>query len=558
MVEKIGTKFSLVQDFIKIVINLVHRNNSIVLFFHSTTKTDRTEMDPKKKVYFYVYNNQNEFDYSKQLPESQIYGYLSKNENNDLVHCCFECHVEFINSSVFEEHVSGFCTKLDALDGNCMDNILKYLPIEDQIAMSLTSRRNEDLVESYLYRNYKGQPLRIIDWKSLEFDFESSDKEYKDQFTKLCPSIELIKKYNGPTSKDFEFIRDNCAKRLKYMKISAFRWIRWTDDVGEIIKPQLEHVHELHLEEVWFHRGPQTLLNHCKNLSALNIKVEDKQNESLPNYLDKVKCMQLLCNRAPPKFETLTLDIPEEFRLDLAEFFRLNTKLKTFQCTNNSSIIKSMLDADNTLRDVILEFSSPEAFQAVQSDIQKWVDKDNRKDLDVFKIDYDQYLDENLVQNIEFILNLPLVTEAHFWLPDQMLLNSAGTRQSRIKKLHLSGFSELSYNPMIWNQLQDFAPDLEEIKYEFRFLNFLGINDYMENIHKSIIKATLRRFKKLQELVFIGYNDDIAEGDLAEFNQIRSQLRDATKVTLQLATDFTDFATSEDGQVILKPFQDYF
>lgn len=210
----------------------------------------------------------------------------------------------------------------------------------------------------------------------------------------ICICHQAIKIDKGLDDDHFEFIRDNCAPYLKYLKLDIrLRPVylsildgvsnQWSYDGGQIIKSQLKHIQKLHLNEVWFRNGPQTLLKHCENLQEFTIQL-DPNLLSAKLLLETPNGKQLLGNQVYPKLTTLKLDINSGFDFDLREFFRFNTSLKSVECASasNLSVIKTMMDADNALRDVTLHFWWPAVFQAAQSDFQKWVNSDSRQNIE--------------------------------------------------------------------------------------------------------------------------------------------------------------------------------
>lgn len=444
---------------------------------------------------------------------------ITKKRRIDGNYTCAKCDFEFLSVTELEAHNSQeFCTNITALDENCLDMIFKFLSPNDLAAMSLTCKRYKELTERYFYLNCETEPIFIqCTVENTEFLFQSADRfAYEETFSSLIRSVyvccepELM-------NHSFEFIRNNCAKRLRSLSLFASEIeSKIKVEQGVIIKDQLEFLKKLKITNITSEDVYATLLQHCKHLEVLEIF------ENFAEFTNEqsTETTTVWLNQTYANLKSVTVCISKLDSMDFTNFFQLNPQLKNVIVANGSAI-KSLCRSDLNLNYAALLFQCKKQYQDVNSDIIEWC---KRKHCDKLELVLKFHpIDETMIRTA---INLNNIRSLHLYDARAIFSTNIKLKAPTITELCLKNIIAITDDMSA--RLDAIFPNLCELKMKIIF----DADNEIERFNDKIMPI-MNHFKKLKHFWFTCLAN-YQFTDINELNQARSTLMDACQMTIHI------------------------
>lgn len=450
---------------------------------------------------------------------------------NDMIHVCCKCNSVFDDSADIAAHkLQNYCTNITALDENCMDEIFKYLSVNDLAAISLTCKRYKELAERYFYLNRETEPIYIkCTVQRTEFTFQSDEYfAYEKQFASLIRSVYAYFDPPPINRNSFEFIQMNCAKQLRLLKLFIRDFESCVDseikvEYGELIKDKLKHLNVLEITNIFSDDLYASLLKHCENVQKLQIFL-NCETDKIYQALDRIQNIygNAWLNHSYPNLKTLTLCLPNIIPIDLTNFAQLNTQLIRF-VSSNVTAIRSMCRSNWKLDYAALLFRNRERFMQCQSDIVEWCKRNPCKCLEVVLAFY--FLTPEIFQTA---LHLQNIKSLHIF--DMRDIFSANIQLSAPNITSLCIFYIGILTDEIASELEKFFPNLKKLNLRTTFSPAHELDIFKDNVI-----PIMNHFKHLEHLWYSYYAQlEFNANDINELNESRSKLMDACPLTIHV------------------------
>lgn len=332
---------------------------------------------------------------------NEICGFLRKTEQNAFIYCCNLCDCEFSYCSALEKHInehSDFCNLPDKL----IEKTFEYLSPNDLAAFSRTCQKYKILAEKYFERNFHCGRAFILTSSSnapskrVYFHEGFKCEKYEIIFRSFIPNVFVGIMDPATLPFVFEYIKQNCSKRLRQIALHSFQGVLSLNDVKTIP----DQVKDLKIISMLNILNGDRLLNQQKGLQVLQIDSRWLQYDS-NDWIDRTYNHLHTFIMSSPKDDSKFL------RENWSMFLRNNPQLKIIFCEDEFAL-QSLLLTDTPLSYAAIRLSSKRLLLPA-CDLEMCVKRKYIKSLDVI-------IDEKMhsASGLREIINLGYIKGFHY------------------------------------------------------------------------------------------------------------------------------------------------
>lgn len=423
------------------------------------------------------------------------------------------------------------------LNGECIEAIFGFLPLDDLCSLSLTCKLAFKLTNQYFYRYYKNHGMEILN-KSYGPTITLHDN-YVKYFRSNIRNIRLTSNYSNLYALPmFTFLRLNCCENLQELEIDAIN-LQPTELYGHEILAQLKN-----LTTISFINCCSTydiyngFLRYCHNLKHLNVK-NDKLTTINSKFLQKFY----------PNLVSFGFYVPELIRYhnSLRIFFEKNPHIRNI--ASHQRIMSYISVSNINLDNLVVQIVHVDYLANIFDDLKSMCEENRIRRLRL-EFDYDlqfsQDITDYLVQleqlttlDLSFII-VELKLKFYRPITHQILYN--------VKRLGLEIGRPI--DDIVFHVLAVTLPNLEEIYLQPWFKNCI-IN------FRPSIGTFAAKFKKLKSVVIYSIDPAIVPPDaIIEMNYWRKKLSQACPLTIYFPSQIikkVNFIIPPKSCVHLKP-----
>lgn len=400
-------------------------------------------------------------------------------------------------------------------------NILKFLLPNDLVALSLTCKTMKLYAELYFEEThrYKNVKIEVNDNGKIKV---WCDKYCGNRYATRVGGVYLENRsiHSSATSKLFQFVKLNCAKRIRCLALD----ISPCQDQCEI-----ENIKQFKNLEILYMQDPnivEGVLSHCKSLKALiwterSIQRQYYEDNWMNNFYPNLKVLILVDANAVVK--------PN---IDLIHFLSNAPKLQAI-VLDNLSAIRSFLQSGRMVSYAAFWFDDAYELINVLSDIITMCKQDQIESLHLFvRSTINQYARRQIFKKIHHLKN---IKGFHFISgsvkpDDETNVPFMNVHDpENLQTLCINGFKML-----VLNQIIVLFPNLKKLHiYEY--------SDKNNKNFKQYVMLIASQHKNLKQFNFYADNNiEISYYDVHEMNATRSQLVDPSFLTIQTNVDVID------------------
>lgn len=343
---------------------------------------------------------------SSEIDLPKVYGFLCKTNNNEFEYICESCRSTFITGTELESHVKDTHetplkneNKIQQLPLEMMEKIYKNLHPNDLAALSRTCKMQKLWTEQYYKSHFKQELMMITENRQTSnMKFDKWEK-HQIRFRELFPDLQVNFVTKSAIDKVFQFIKENCAKQLRYLYFDCAKLIKIVPNVADLLIDQIKNLEILETRNIL---DVENLIKRCNNLKMLTIK------NSLGSSTVVTMHESVWSNLVIPSLEILVLSVHgrrQDGELSMRKILENHPQLKKIVCDRNEEAINSILTSQNNLSYVGIAVKD---FSLIQFNLEAASQQNHIEEIDL-KLNFDfntQLRNMNSIANYRFIKSL--------------------------------------------------------------------------------------------------------------------------------------------------------
>lgn len=432
-------------------------------------------------------------------------------------------------SSEKKDEVVAKGTTCSDLNEDCIESIIRYLPLADLSSLSLTCRRAFELNSQYFYRLYPNYRMELSN-KLSGVTVECSES-YLNCFSAGIRCIRLKSEYsNLNPMRLFTFLRLHCRPTLQELQFDTINLeSREIHKYGEQIHGQLKTLPTISFENCTAYDIYDGFLQYCEQLKNLIVYADKSNREACNKWLEKTY----------PHLETLVFYKPACPPMagikETNRMLRLLVRNPQIQkIASDYQIVDAIARTNIRLEFLVLRIEHKEYFEAIKLNLFAICMRKRIGRLQlVFTNVYDDYslmADDLIALGKHVTLELVLAIDENK-IFELVLLTSALQQAPRFKVKSLHLVFRQPVPDTYFHELPESVPDVQEIHFKPFWDNVIA------NFRPSI-GTFAARMKHLKTLVIHTIRPEMIPPDVVvEMNTWRKKLAGACRLTIYFPSD---------------------
>lgn len=448
--------------------------------------------------------------------------------------------------------INAMGTMCSTLNDDCIEAILRWLPLADLCSLSLTCKRAFQLTSRYFYRQYPDHRMEVTN--RLSGPVIKCSENYLKCFSSNIRSIRLTSEYwNLNPVHLFTFLRMHCSEHLRELEFDTINLkCKEIHTYGKQINVQLKNLTTISFVNCTMYDIYHGFLQYCDNLT--NLIVNDDESNGKPCYIWLHKTYPHLESFVYYKADSLT-NYPLFDDRTMIAFFENNPHIRNV--ASDYRIVWNISQTNIKLDYLVVRIKHKAFFGAIINELLSICKQKRIQRLQlVFSNISDEYstkMTDDLIKLGKYV-TLELSFAIEEWRVDELQfiiepLKLEQVPSFKVKSLHLE-FCQQFVSDSYFHKLSEMMCDVEEIHLKPWW------NEFIVNFRPSI-GTFAARFKQLKTLVIHRIDPDIIPHDVVEEMDIwRRKLSGACLLTIYLPSDVIqkiNFTIPVGSRVNIKP-----
>lgn len=388
-----------------------------------------------------------------------------------------------------------------ALQAQCIESILKWLPLNDLYSVSRTCKTLHNFAGVQFQRIYPNNAISIelMDNQTIQTQYEGKhDLHFSANIQSVTMMSYIFERDPMPL---FHYLKTNCCEHLKELNLYRIK-CRPNVDYGGSIKTQLRNLHTISFDRCDISDIHKQFLKYCSHLKHLRIKEKGFNVDYGTTWKFHTY----------PELNSFTFwGWEPKICSNLAVFFQCNPQIKNVNCMDIKAI-KTALQLAKNLDNLIVHCETPEEFQMITTLLYQHINHNGVKRFEVaFHYNGNIGAVPKNTKNISLLSNSTAFQGFHgLFTVDKMLVDSVFKSLCNLRKVSLK--VSLEDERHVWIAVQK-LPLLECVR-----LYVINYSTTPSNTFQPLTKPFLATLKRLKYLIvsfsngaFFGHPTDILQ-----------------------------------------------
>ncbi|XP_055306394.1 uncharacterized protein LOC129570714 [Sitodiplosis mosellana] len=430
---------------------------------------------------------------------------------------------------------------LTTLNMNCMDAILKWLPIEDLYSVSRTCKSLQKSAGLAFQRNHPNSlvTIELMADKRIQSQYEG---KYDLHFSTNIRSITMTSYvFDQDLMPLFDYLKMNCCINLNELNLHRLK-LATGIDYGASIKGQLRNLESISFDGCTVSDIHKQFLKYCYRLQHLRIKEKQFNVDRCDTWMRHVYSY----------LNSFTFwGCDSEKYTGLSIFLAHNRNVKNINCMGQLNILKMIMDNGKDLDNLVVNCDAPEDFEEIQNVLLEYSQKGVFKRFElVFRFTSDI---DKVPKNVKHIRNLSELTTFQgfhgLFAANEALVDCVLKSLTNLRSISLK--LALEHQSMAWTLAH--LPHLDDARIYITYSL-----DHFGATFKPLTLPFVLMSKKLKQIVVSFANNSCVthRNDIIDLNNMRLKSKGACPTTIYLSSDVileSKFIYPTGGLVQVKP-----